>query len=166
MAIAVTAYILVVLGLNALKYRARNTYFKEVIHELKAQSPAYYYSLPDHLKTAFERKVFEFIRQKEFVPRGNLTEISTAMKVKIAVCATQLTFGLKPVYLSHFKSILTYPDRYYSTISKHYHCGEVNMRGCIVLSWKDFELAHPQLYQALSRLLNQDPNRGFHQQSA
>jgi len=64
------------------------------------------------------------------------------MEVKIAVCAIQLTFGLKQVYLAHFNTILIYPDRYYSTISKRYHCGEVNMRGCIVLSWKDFEAGY------------------------
>src|SRR5690606_15683476 len=31
---------------------------------------------------------------------------------------------------------------------------------------KDFELTHPQLYHTLSRLLNQDPNKGFYQQVA
>jgi Mlc titration factor MtfA (ptsG expression regulator) len=64
------------------------------------------------------------------------------MQVHIAACAVQLAFGLEPVYLSHFSKILVYPDRYYSTIFKRYHCGEVNMRGYIVLSWKDFEAGY------------------------
>ena len=66
-------------------------------------------------------------------------EITTDMKVKIAASAVQLTFGLQEVYFVHFKTFIIYPDRYYSTIYKRFHCDEVNMRGLIVLSWRDFE---------------------------
>jgi Mlc titration factor MtfA (ptsG expression regulator) len=43
------------------------------------------------------------------------------------------------VYLSHFNKILVYPDDYYSSLTKHFHKGEVNPAfGIIVLSWKSF----------------------------
>ena len=107
--------------------------------ELRKQQPAYYANLPQHLKRQFEKRVANFLLLKTFITRGDNFEVTLAMQVHVAAAAVQLTFGLEPVYLSHFSKILLYPDRYYSTISKRYHSGEVNVRGFIVLSWKDFE---------------------------
>lgn len=61
------------------------------------------------------------------------------MKILIGATIVQVTFGFPRVTLSHFKKILIYPDRYFSTISQTYHRGEVNPRlGIIVLSWPCF----------------------------
>jgi MtfA peptidase len=60
------------------------------------------------------------------------------MKAMVAGSAIQLSFGYPSVYFRHFRKILIYPDNYYSTITRQYHKGEVNVRGLIVLSWKDF----------------------------
>lgn len=98
----------------------------------------YYQQLPAARRPAFERKVQHFIMLKRFVPR-QLTHVTTEMKVLIAATAVQLTFGLPQVYLRHFRTILIYPDTYYSTISRKYHKGEVNPAwGIIVLSWRNF----------------------------
>ncbi|MCC9167670.1 zinc-dependent peptidase [Pontibacter harenae] len=113
----------------------RGSKLVKALHQLEFP---YYHALTANYKKEFERRVISFVHQKEFVPRGKAFEVTEAMKVSIAACATQLTFGLEPVYFSHFRRILVYPDRYYSTIFKRYHCGEVSMRGLIVLSWNDF----------------------------
>ncbi len=105
----------------------------------------YYRQLPSARKSAFERKVQRFIMLKRFVPR-QLTHVTVEMKVLISAAAVQLTFGLPNVYLRHFRTILVYPDTYYSTISRKYHKGEVNPAwGIIVLSWRNFVegLANP-----------------------
>ena len=98
---------------------------------------AYYRLLDEERKAEFVQRVETFLREKEFVSRGKL-EITEEMKVLIAACAVQLTFGLSPVYLAHFKLIILYPDRYYSVINHNYHVGEVNEGGAIVLSWRHF----------------------------
>ena len=102
------------------------------------KSCLYYQQLPSAKKITFERKVQRFIMLKRFVPR-QLTHVTVEMKVLISAAAVQLTFGLPNVYLRHFRTILVYPDTYYSTISRKYHKGEVNPAwGIIVLSWRNF----------------------------
>jgi MtfA peptidase len=89
-------------------------------------------------KLLFERRVQKFIDLKQFIPRGGIKEVTREMKAMIAGSAIQITFGYPDVYFRHFWRILIYPDNYYSTITRHYHKGEVNIRGLIVLSWKSF----------------------------
>jgi Mlc titration factor MtfA (ptsG expression regulator) len=98
---------------------------------------AYYRTLTPAQKTEFNQRVADFLYEKEFISRGKL-EITDEMKVLVAACAVQLTFGLSPVYLSHFDKIILYPDEYYSLVNRDYHVGEVNAGGIIVLSWKHF----------------------------
>lgn len=112
------------------------------IAELRRQQPPYYSALTRAQQRKFEKRVSNFILRKRFVPRGAGFVITKAMQVRIAACATQVSFGLWPIYFTHFKTILVYPDRYYSDIFKRYHTGEVSMRGFIVLSWKDFEAGY------------------------
>jgi Mlc titration factor MtfA (ptsG expression regulator) len=98
----------------------------------------YYRQLLPADKAAFERKLCTFIYSKRFIPR-NIDEVTIEAKVLIAASAVQLTFGLPNVYLRHFSKILVYPNDYYSSITKHFHKGEVNPRfGIIVLSWQSF----------------------------
>lgn len=135
--------VLLVYGLMQLaQYCMKQMRLRPFVKELRRQQPAYYASLPPHLQHQFEKRVGNFLLRKTFIPRGSNFEVTLAMQVHVAAAAVQLTFGLEPVYLSHFSKILLYPDRYYSTISKRYHCGEVNTRGYIVLSWKDFETGY------------------------
>ncbi|RDV15280.1 DgsA anti-repressor MtfA [Pontibacter diazotrophicus] len=134
----VLVYALMQLG----QYGVKQLRLRPFVKALRKQQPSYYASLPQHLKRQFEKRVANFLLRKTFIPRGGSFEVTLAMQVQIAAAAVQLTFGLKPVYLSHFSKILLYPDRYYSSISKRYHSGEVNVRGYIVLSWKDFEVGY------------------------
>jgi len=131
----------------------------------------FYNKLKQKDKGRFERKVQYFISSKEFVPRG-MKVVSDEMKALISASAVQLTFGLPSVSLSHFKTILVYPDNYYSHISRRYHKGEVNPAfKIIVLSWRSFvdgyiehkdgiNLGLHEMAHAL-HLENQIPNRDY-----
>ena len=128
--------------IELVQYVVKQMRIRPFIKELRRQQPAYYAALPHSLQRRFEKRVAGFLLRKTYISRGKDFHVTVEMQVHIASCAVQLTFGLKPVYLSHFSKILVYPDRYYSTIFKRYHCGEINMRGYIVLSWKDFETGY------------------------
>ncbi|MFY0628070.1 MAG: zinc-dependent peptidase [Reichenbachiella sp.] len=98
----------------------------------------YYSQLTATNKKIFEHRVQEFISRKQFIPR-DLERVTEEMRVLIAACAVQLTFGYPNVFLSHFKRILIYPNDYYSTINKTFHKGEVNPKlRAIVISWHHF----------------------------
>lgn len=99
----------------------------------------YYRDLKPRHQQEFRKKLSYILTTKKFIPRGGMEKITSEMKVLIGATMVQVTFGLPRVYLSHFKKILVYPDRYISTISQFYHRGEVNPRlGIIVLSWPCF----------------------------
>jgi Mlc titration factor MtfA (ptsG expression regulator) len=104
---------------------------------LLEKSFAYYCALSPAERRRFERRIGEFLEDKEFMARGDLP-ITEEMKTLVAACAVQLTFGLPPVRLRHFRQIILYPEAYFSTVDRRYHQGEVNAAGAIVLSWKHF----------------------------
>lgn len=97
----------------------------------------YYKRLTNAQRKEFESRMKYFIKDKDFIPR-NMPAVTEEMKVMIGACATQLTFGLKPVKFSHFKKIVVYPTKYFSRYSGRTHNGEVNPNGMIVLSWDSF----------------------------
>lgn len=100
------------------------------------QNFSYYSNLPNQdLKRNFERRVARFIFKKQFVAKGDLTEVSDDMKLLISATAIKLTFGYSNAYLSHFRLIFLYPAPYFSTIGNHLHKGEVNPKGALVFSW-------------------------------
>ncbi|MFZ6009902.1 MAG: zinc-dependent peptidase [Bacteroidota bacterium] len=128
---------------------------KPVYKNFLEQNFTYYKKLAGNDKLLFERRVQKFISMKEFVARGELAQVTPEMKVSIAATAIQITFGLPSIYFAHFWKILIYPDDYYSNITKHYHRGEVNTRGYIVLSWKNF--LHGYIHE------NDGRNLGLHE---
>ncbi len=97
----------------------------------------FYQMLPVPEKAKFEKRVQNFIAEKQFIGRG-IDVVTAEMQALIAGTAIQLTYGHPSIYFSHFKKILIYPDTYYSQISHTYHKGEVNAGGIIVLSWTNF----------------------------
>ncbi|UII34267.1 zinc-dependent peptidase [Fulvivirga ulvae] len=118
----------------ATRYRVFPVKYRHILQKYSA----YYNVLPLADKQKFQKRVLRFIHSKRFISRG-FSKVTDEMKVLISAAATQLTFGLPQIYLTHFDKILIYPDTYYSTINKMYHVGEVNPRmGAIILSWKSF----------------------------
>ncbi|MGB0177193.1 MAG: zinc-dependent peptidase, partial [Owenweeksia sp.] len=112
------------------------TWIKSHQKELEEHFP-YYNSLDPQNRRVFAARVQAFISNKEFVPRG-YTHVNARMEAMIAGAAIQLTFGFRHLNFTHFSRILVYPDNYYSSITRKYHQGEVNLRGIIVLSWRNF----------------------------
>lgn len=100
---------------------------------------AFYNQLNTKQQKSFIKRVKRFIYLKEFIPRGGLEKVTEEMKLLIACCAIQMTFGFPKIYFEHFTRILIYPDNYYSTITRKFHQGEVNTKGIIVLSWSNFQ---------------------------
>lgn len=116
-------------------YKTGNLDNNQLKH-LNHYSP-FYRKLREKNKKEFKKRVAIFIASKEFIPR-QLDYITEEKKIVVASLATQITFGLPRIYLSHFEKVLIYPDDYYSTVNNQYHKGEVNPRfGIIVLSWKN-----------------------------
>jgi Mlc titration factor MtfA (ptsG expression regulator) len=98
----------------------------------------YYHQLNFENKRLFEKRVQKFIDKKAFMPEDELSMVTSEMKVLIAACAVQLTFGLPGVYFEHFETIHVYPDTYFSEDMYQWNAGEVHKTGLIKLSWKDF----------------------------
>lgn len=114
--------------------RPLNPRYKSVL----AKHFTFYQKLSARDKKHFEGRVQKFIGMKEFIPRGELSEVTDEMKALVAGTAIQITFGYPNIYFEHFWRILLYNDNYYSIITRQYHQGEVNMKGIIVLSWRNF----------------------------
>ena len=135
-------YIVVILSGKSLnRYLLGNPVFLRLPKQYKSSLEKYfpfYNALDDKKKRLFERRVQRFIYSKQFIPRSGLGPVTPEMKAMIAGSAIQLTWGYPHVYFRHFRRILIYPNNYYSTITRKYHKGEVNFRGLIVISWKDF----------------------------
>ena len=97
----------------------------------------YFAQLDKAAKAGFERRVIDFINDKEFHGRG--IEVTREMKLMLAGSAVQVTFGLEPLLLMHFSRIVVYPDQYRNRPQSHLHLGEVNPGvRVIAISWKHF----------------------------
>lgn len=131
-AIAVTRQIL---GLKKKKHNFRP--LEEIYRKELETHFVYYQNLTSVNKRKFETRVQAFIDGNTFIPRS-FADVTAEMKALIAGSAVQLTFGFEHLNFEHFNKILIYQDDYYSTITRKYHQGEVNARGLIVLSWKNF----------------------------
>jgi len=98
-----------------------------------------YKMLGEKDRQIFEKRVWRFIKMKDFRAARSLGVITDEMRVMVAASAIQITFGYPGVYFNHFQTIILFADEYYSAITGRYHEGEVNAGGAIVLSWKNFK---------------------------
>jgi Mlc titration factor MtfA (ptsG expression regulator) len=106
-----------------------------------AKNFIYYKKLANKDRKEFENRLDYFLKGKRFIPR-NMPEVTEEMKVLVAACAAQLTFGLKPVKFAHFKNIVIYPTKYFSKYSNRTHSGEMHPNGTITFAWDCFEKGH------------------------
>ncbi len=141
--LALIYYILVYINASFVKkYLKRYLFYRNMERKYQpylTRNFPFYNALSDKNKIRFEKRVQRFIDIKKFIPRGGIREITPEMKALVAGSAIQLTFGYPNIYFKHFWRILIYPDNYYSTITRKYHKGEVNLGGLIALSWKDLK---------------------------
>jgi hypothetical protein len=95
----------------------------------------YFKSLSPVLQKRFIERTIRFIEEKKYVGRQNLI-ISNRIRVVVAACAVQVTFGLDSYLLETFEYVVIYPDVYESPVTGKWHKGETNLNGFICLSWK------------------------------
>ncbi len=103
-----------------------------------AEKFPYYKKLSLKQQEVFRKRLHEFLAKKKFVPRKNFS-LQDEMRVLIAACAIQVTFGLDNYMLGYFEYILVYPDVYRNPHTRKMHKGETNLAGFMCLSWKDIE---------------------------
>ncbi|MFY0650454.1 MAG: zinc-dependent peptidase [Cyclobacteriaceae bacterium] len=125
---------------DKLHMRVLNKPLQTVYHEPIAKYFHYYKKLSPINKNLFERKVQKFIDSRQFIQGQDLDDIHPDMIALISATAIQVTFGFPRVYLEHFKRVHIYYDAFHSPNTGRYHYGEVNGKGAIVLSWKNFVL--------------------------
>jgi Mlc titration factor MtfA (ptsG expression regulator) len=110
----------------------------EEVRFLDAYFP-YFSHLKPQFRAEFLEKLETILSTKRFIARGGLEKITSQMEVLIGATIAMVVFGWRSVRLTHFHTILVYPNVYYSTINRVYHRGEVNPRhGLLVLSWNCF----------------------------
>jgi MtfA peptidase len=109
---------------------------QETIQQELEQAYPFYKNLNRGLKKRFLERTFTFIQEKKFVGRQDL-KITNTIRVIIAACAVQVTFGLDSFALDKFEYIVVYPAAYESPITKKMHKGETNLSGFMCFSWKD-----------------------------
>jgi MtfA peptidase len=97
----------------------------------------FYKTLTVPERKEFERRVSYLTANKEFMGRQDLV-VTDRMKVLIAATIAQIGFGFEFITFEDFEKIIIFPKAYYSKHTGHYHKGEVNTAGVIVLSWADF----------------------------
>lgn len=116
---------------------------------------AFYQKLNDKNKSYFEHRLTRFIRNYEFIERGNFT-LTPEVKVLIASSYIKLTFGMRKYLTTTFDKVVVYPSSFYSVITKKYHKGEFNPGfKMIVFSWEDFLIGNI--------VLNDNLNLGIHE---
>lgn len=98
----------------------------------------FYNRLKPRYKRYFEHRVSKFISNYEFIGRD--IDVTDEMRVTISATYVMLTFGMREYLNPLFKTILIFPDIYYSSQTDNYHKGEFNPRmKSIVFSWKHFK---------------------------
>ncbi|RZN82492.1 MAG: hypothetical protein EVB11_08380 [Winogradskyella sp.] len=116
----------------------KKTLSKEQVRILEKQF-TFYRRLSYKEQLLFKHRVAKFINSKSFYGRDGI-ELTDEIIVLISATAVKLTFGFRDYSISILKTILVYPEAFYSKINDQLHKGEVNpMLGVLALSWKDFK---------------------------
>lgn len=123
---------------NKIKYQTpatRTEYFK--YDSFLSQHNPFYRKLSHDGKAMFVNRLYAFLNDKKIIGKENL-EVTEEMKILVAACAIQLTFGLENFNLSLIKQIWLYPTSFYSKLLRRNITGGAYKTGFIALSWEDF----------------------------
>ncbi len=132
-------WVYVVFGISIGKYFTFGVYkLTDEQEDLLHKRIRFYRVLNPLERTQFNHRVKKFIKNKEFIGKGDV-EVNEDMKLFLAASAVMLSFGFGKYELYGFTKIFIYQREYYSTITKQYHKGEMNPKGVIVVSWQHFE---------------------------
>ncbi len=106
------------------------------IRILNAHCP-YFKGLAITEKKRFASRVAMFLNDKEFISEGTPEEdadLPEDIKVAIAACVIQFTFGLDEFWLPDLEKIICYPRLFPTVERNEFHAGEAHDDGCIILS--------------------------------
>ncbi len=121
---------------------------------LKTEFEFYQTLSPIH-KKYFEHRVANFLETYVFLGREDF-EITDQVKVLIASTSVMLTFGMRKYLFAEINKVIVFPDIYYSSFTKEYHKGELNINAkAIVFSWKHFLEGY--------KISNDNLNLGLHE---
>lgn len=116
---------------------------------------SFYNLLSKKQQSQFEHRVASFLSKKQFYGRDN-NLITDKTKVTIAALGCMLSFGRRNYKYKLIRSILVYPDAFYSTNNQAYHNGEFNPKlKVLALSQKAFEEGY--------EITNDNMNLGIHE---
>jgi Mlc titration factor MtfA (ptsG expression regulator) len=103
---------------------------------LRATLP-YYANLSVSERSRFGSRVYMFLMDKDFVGAGTPDEeVPEEIKVMIAACVVQFTFGLEEYWLPDLEKIIVYP-KFFPTVERPvFHAGEAHEDHCLILSGK------------------------------
>lgn len=107
------------------------------IHTVLDKYFPYCKSLDHYAKDTLCSRVSNFIKRKEFIAKGELTEVTDEMKIIVAAHYAWLTRGLTRITLEDFTRILLYPSEFYSGFSDVDVDAEVHPSGVLVFAWKE-----------------------------
>src|SRR6478609_11993537 len=93
------------------------------IHNVLDKYFPYCKSLDAYAKDTLCSRVSNFIKRKEFIPKGDLTQVTEEMKIIVAAHYVWLTRGLSRITLDAFQRILIYPEEFFSGHSDSYQDG-------------------------------------------
>lgn len=125
-------------NLLRLRYKLFRPTFTQKIEQCLSKYQPYYKELSQKNQLEFIMRTWVFIQSRNWIPRI-IKSIPDEVKILVASSAVQLTFGFRRITFEHFRTILLYPDAYYSKIRNTFHKGEVKYKdGKILLSINNF----------------------------
>ncbi len=99
----------------------------------------FYNHLSNRGRKLFDHRVVQFMRHHEFVGHEGLV-VTDKMKILISGTGIMLSFGFSEYLYALFKTIIIYPENYYSNQTHTQNKGEANPKfGVVVFSWEDFK---------------------------
>jgi len=126
-------------NIPARKYNFLNK--EKYLHELFEENSDFYKQLDTLNKHVFIKRIHLFINTSYFIPNEHIT-LTSEMVCLFSACFVQMTFKMPKKILKFFNYIEIFPDKFYSTNTKNYHIGEVNLDGHLRLSWEAFMYGH------------------------
>jgi MtfA peptidase len=99
-------------------------FIKARLHQSLKKNHSYYKNL-GRAQSAFGRRVWDFIRENDFIPREEL-KIGFKLKVIIASHAVQLSWQLPELAYNYYEKIIIYREYYTSRLTHRVHKAEVN----------------------------------------
>ncbi len=88
-------------------------------------------------KKRFAARVAMFLNDKEFISEGTPeedAELPYDIRVAIAACIIQFTFGLDEFWLPDLEKIISYPKLFPTVERNEFHAVEAHSDGCIIIS--------------------------------